>query len=480
MKNFTDNNRVFERTLSFILLIACKRLFPCAELRFENSLNSGVYITARGIDLTAAEISSLAAGMQSIINDNLPFTFKKLTKKAAALIFANRPDKLALINRQNEEYVDVYECGGVTDSFYGELLKSTGDVGDFSLIREDGGMVLVPGKAAYKRLPKLLEVFRESNRWIDVLDVENFAQLNTLTLSGGIRKFVRVNEALMDKRIMDIAQMIYERRPRIILIAGPSSSGKTTFCNRMSVALRVLGLKPVQLSLDNYYLDRDKIPLGSDGKPDLECVEALDTELLGSQLNEIIAGREVQMPEFDFTVQKRSPITHSLRVAGDAPLLIEGIHGLNERLTPGIERSLKFKIYISALTSINIDEHNRIHSSDARLLRRIVRDAAFRGTPAEGTLNMWQSVRAGEEKNIFPFQEEADVMINSCLAYELAAMKHLACGALSSIKPDAACFKTAQRLLKLLNLVEAADVLDEIPLNSLLREFVGGSCFYRG
>ena len=283
----------------------------------------------------------------------------------------------------------------------------------------------------------------------------------------------------MDMRIGRIAEQIVERNARLVLIAGPSSSGKTTFCHRLFTALRVHGAKPVKLSLDDYYLDRDKVPLDEEGNPDLECVEALDVPLINKQLKRILEGEAVEVPTFDFVTQKRAQATHTVKVDTHAPILIEGIHGLNDRLTSSVPANQKFKIYISALMNLNLDDHNRIRSTDARLIRRLVRDSRFRGTPVRETLQMWKSVRRGEDRFIFPFQENADTMINSALVYELAIMKKYIYPQLCEIPSSDPLYAQARRLVKFLNYIVSADVEDEIPLNSLLREFIGGSCFYR-
>ncbi len=483
-----EGRRVYERSLRFVMLLAFETLYPQARVRCENSLGNGVYVTVRGLKLTADVLSAVEAKMREITQANLPFTLVPTSRSAAIRYFAGRgdDDKVKLLKYRPYEHFRMYECGGMMEYFYGEMARGTGDVRVFSLTLLDSGFVFMlpdPANPAvpspYKPMPKLLSTYRESARWLEILAVENAADLNELTVSGRLREFIRVNEALMDRKIYDIADQIVHSRARLVLIAGPSSSGKTTFCNRLMIALKVTGLTPVKLSLDDYYIDRDKVPLDEHGQPDLECVEALDTELLGRQLKQLLEGERVNVPTFDFNAQKRSQKTHELMVDSTSPILIEGIHGLNDRLTPGIPREAKFKIYISALTNLNIDEHNRIRSTDARLIRRIVRDAASRGTHPEKTLLMWSSVRRGEDQNIFPFQEDADAMINSSLVYELAVMKNYVYPMLTAVTPDAPYYTLARRLVKFLNYIQAADVEDEIPLNSLLREFVGGSCFYR-
>ena len=325
----------------------------------------------------------------------------------------------------------------------------------------------------------LIRTYSETAEWNAILNCENAADLNDMIVNRRLREFIRVNEALQERKIQRIADAFVESGARLLLIAGPSSSGKTTFSHRMSIALRVQGLRPVKISLDDYYLDRDTIPLEPDGSLDLERIETLDVDLLCDHLERLLRGETVQVPEFDFRLGKRTERTHDFYVEPGQPLIIEGIHGLNDRLTVTVPRHLKFKVYISALTMLNLDDHNRIRTTDARLLRRIVRDFQFRGTPPEATMDMWPSVRRGEEKYIFPFQEEADVMFNSSLAYELPIMKKYAYPALLAITPDSPHYTLAQRLVKFLNYIQTADVEDEIPVNSILREFIGGCCFYR-
>lgn len=483
-----EGRRVYERSLRFVMLMAFERLYPEARVRCENSLGQGIYCTVRRLRLTDEALSRVEEEMQSIVRQDLPFTLVPVTREEAVRYFAARgeDDKVKLLKYRPYERFDMYECGGMREYFYGEMAPSTGAVNVFGLTKLDTGFVLrLPEKlnpvkvSLYEPMPKLLSTFRESARWLEILNVENAADLNELTNSGSIREFIRVNEALVDRRINDIADQIVKSQARLVMIAGPSSSGKTTFCNRLKIALKVTGLTPVQISLDDYYVDRDRVPLDENGQPDLESVEALDTALIGQQLARLLEGESVDVPTYDFETQKRSQKTHALRVDSTSPILIEGIHGLNDKLTPGIPRSAKFKIYISALTNLNIDDHNRIRTTDARLIRRIVRDAAFRGTHPEETLPMWSSVRRGEDKNIFPFQEDADAMFNSSLVYELPLLKKYVYPMLTAVAPDAPYYTLAQRLVKFLNYIQVADVEDEVPLNSILREFIGGSCFYR-
>lgn len=483
-----EGKRVYERSVRFVMLMAFERLFPGVHVRLEHSLGRGVYVTVRGMKLNADAIESIKKCMQDIVSADLPFSLVPMSRQEAIAYYKKRgdDDKVKLLKYRPFEHFRMYECGGLMEYFYGEMAPSTGCVGVFDLRPEGAGMcVLLPDErnpssvAAYRPMPKLLTTFRESSRWHEILDVENAADLNEMTEKGRLREFIMVNEALMDRKIYEIADKIVESRARLVCIAGPSSSGKTTFCNRLMIALRVTGLQPVKLSLDDYYVNRDHVPLDEEGKPDLECVESLDTNLLSKHLLSLLDGERVNVPTYDFSTGTRTEKTHPMRVDTTSPILIEGIHGLNDRLTPGIAREMKFKIYISALTTLNIDDHNRIRTTDARLIRRIVRDAAFRGTDPDKTFSMWASVRRGEEKNIFPFQEDADAMINSSLAYELAVVKSYIYPYLTSVTPDKPHYTVARRLVKFLNYIRSADVEDEIPLNSILREFIGGSCFYK-
>ena len=482
-----EGRRIYERSLCFVFILAVSRVAPLAKVRVENSFGNGVLITLRGAKVTDTLTEEIEREMNTICALKLPFTRSVVSTEEAKEYFRfyGRTDKVELLSFRKSDTFTLYECGGMKDYFYGEMASDTGCVKVFGLTRVGDCIVLrrqdaVTGLAApYKPMPQLMETFKESNRWGRILEVENAADLNKMILNGEIREFIRVNEALMDMRINRIADEIAERGARLILIAGPSSSGKTTFCNRLAIALRVHGMKPVKLSLDDYYRNRDECPRDENGEVDLECVEALDVGLIDEQLSRILKGETVDMPTFDFKTGRRSSVTHPVRVDTDAPILIEGIHGLNDALTASIPAEQKFKIYISALTNLNIDNHNRIRTTDARLIRRCVRDAAFRGTPVVDTLAMWDSVRRGEEKNIFPFQEQADVMINSCTVYELAIMKKYIYDELLAVKPENPNYSLARRLVKFLNYIESADVEDEIPLNSLVREFVGGSCFYR-
>ena len=483
-----EGRRIYERSLQFLFLTAAHRLWPDTRVRIEHSFGQGLYIAVRGVEMNGEAIAALEREMRALAEADLPLKRRVVSTREAEAYFARigQEDRLRILHFRSFDHYTLYEIDGLEDYFYGEMVPSTGLLTVFGLIPYAGGVVLMgpdarnPKRvAAFRDLPKLMRTYDESARWQEILDCQNAADLNDMVLSHRLREFIRVSEALQEQKIGRIAEQFIESGARVMLIAGPSSSGKTTFAHRMTIALKVHGLRPVKLSLDDYYRNRGELTREPDGSLDLERLDTLDVALLCDHLPRLLAGEEVQMPEYDFKTGTRMERTHPLRVEAGQPIIIEGIHGLNEALTQSVPRSMKFKIYISALTMLNLDDHNRIRTTDARLLRRIVRDSQFRGTPPEDTMAMWASVRRGEEKYIFPFQEEADVMFNSSLSYELPIMKKYAFPLLSAVQPTSPYFTLAQRLLKFLNYILAADVEDEIPVNSILREFIGGSCFYR-
>ena len=483
-----EGRRIYERSLQFLFLTAAHRFWPDTRVRIEHSFGQGLYIAVRGVEMNGEAIAALEREMRALAEADLPLKRRVVSTREAEAYFARigQEDRLRILHFRSFDHYTLYEIDGLEDYFYGEMVPSTGLLTVFGLIPYAGGVVLMgpdarnPKRvAAFRDLPKLMRTYDESARWQEILDCQNAADLNDMVLSHRLREFIRVSEALQEQKIGRIAEQFIESGARVMLIAGPSSSGKTTFAHRMTIALKVHGLRPVKLSLDDYYRNRGELTREPDGSLDLERLDTLDVALLCDHLPRLLAGREVQMPEYDFKTGTRMERTHPLRVEAGQPIIIEGIHGLNEALTQSVPRSMKFKIYISALTMLNLDDHNRIRTTDARLLRRIVRDSQFRGTPPEDTMAMWASVRRGEEKYIFPFQEEADVMFNSSLSYELPIMKKYAFPLLSAVQPTSPYFTLAQRLLKFLNYILAADVEDEIPVNSILREFIGGCCFYR-
>ena len=483
-----EGRRIYERTLQFVMLAAARRALPAVKIRIEHSFGQGLYAYAPGHILKIAEVESIRREMRAIIVEDLPISRKDVTKADAVEYFrqTGQTDKLRLMKYRFYEDFSFYRLDDVYEYFYGEMAPSTSCVRVCDLRHYYPGMVvMMPDKADRTRvapfhdMPKIARTFAESNQWAEILGVANAADLNEMVEKKQLREFIRVNEALHEKSVSRIADQFKSSGARVILIAGPSSSGKTTFAHRLLISLKVLGMKPVQVSLDDYYIDRDKVPLGPDGRRDLERLDILDLTLLNEQLLMLLRGETVHAPIFDFPSGTRKAETHEMRAAPGEPIIIEGIHGLNDELTSAVPREMKFKIYVSALTTLNLDDHNRIRTTDVRLLRRIVRDYLFRGTMPEETMAAWGSVRRGEEKYIFTYQEQADAMFNSSLSYELPIMKKYVYPMLRAVKSESACYTMARRLVKFLNYIRTADVEDEIPVNSILREFIGGCCFYR-
>lgn len=483
-----EGRRIYERSLQFLFLTAMNRLAPDAHARIQHSFGQGLYIDVDGLALDEVFLSAVEREMRELVRRDLPIRRLNVSTAEAGDYFArtNQTDRLRILHFRKFDHFTLYDIDGYEDYFYGEMTPSTKYLSVFGIVPYGGGLVLMlpdvknPREVApFRDLPKLMKTYAETAEWHAILNCENAADLNEMIENRGLREFIRVNEALQERKIQQIADRFIASGARLMLVAGPSSSGKTTFAHRLMIALRAQGLRPVKLSLDDYYKNREELPIEADGSIDLERLDTLDVELLCEHLPKLLNGETVEMPEYDFKTGNRSPRTHKMSVEVGQPIIIEGIHGLNDALTESVPRPLKFKIYISALTMLNLDDHNRIRTTDARLLRRIVRDYQFRGTLPEDTMRMWPSVRRGEENYIFPYQEEADVMFNSSLAYELPIMKKYAYPLLTAVQPESPYYTLARRLVKFLNYIQMADVEDEIPVNSLLREFIGGSCFYR-
>jgi uridine kinase len=391
-------------------------------------------------------------------------------------------DRLRLLRYRNKNYLTTYKLRAVTDYFYGYMVPSTSFLRWFKLRHYKPGFILrFPRRhwptslRPFRDYPKLIAVFREYGEWMDIMDVRDVGGLNEAFESGRLRELVLVAEALHQQRIAQVAQQIAQRRDkvRLVLIAGPSSSGKTTFTKRLAVHLLANGIRPKPLGLDDYFVDRDQTPRDENGDFDFEALEALDLELLNAQLLDLMSGREVTLPHFNFQSGTREQGS-IVQLRGDHVLLVEGIHGLNPRLVPQIPQERIFRIYASALTQLNIDMHNRVPTTDTRLIRRIVRDATYRGYSATDTITRWESVRRGEKRYIFPFQEHADVMFNSALVYELAVLKPFAEPLLHEIDQASTQYNEARRLLAFLEWFRPC-VSDLVPDNSILREFIGGS-----
>ncbi|MCY6483188.1 nucleoside kinase [Clostridium aestuarii] len=477
------------RTLQFVLIKAVYDLYPEASINIEHSLSKGIFGEIhKEKALNKEDIYIIKKKMQELIDRDIKINKISVTKEKAIKIFEDyeMDDKLRLLKHVTSNTLKLYELDGRYDYFYGPMAYSTGVLKVFDLMYYESGFILkAPTEKDPKSLPefiehkKLAKIFYEAEQWGKILEVGDVGSLNNKVASGEIVDIVRVAEAFHEKKIAYIADMIKNRENiKIILIAGPSSSGKTTFTRRLAIQLRVNGMKPVPISLDDYFVDREHTPKDENGNYDFESIYALDLELFNKNLNELLDGKEITIPQFDFLTGSRKWHTKMLKLPKNGILLIEGIHGLNEMLTASIDRKNKFKIYISALTQLNLDNHNRISTTDVRRIRRIVRDHLSRGYGVEQTLNMWPSIKRGEENNIFVFQEEADVMFNSSLVYELCVLKKYAEPELEKVTKDSSVYYEAMRLRSFLHFFKNVD-RNIVPENSIFREFIGGSCFYK-
>jgi len=483
-----DGLRMYQRSLSFVLMKAVADLFSDRILKIEHSISKGYYCELEHDTkkLTHSEVAQIADRMRVIIEADLSFQREEiLTSEAIKIFEANKmPEKARLFNSRPLLYTSVYKLDDQIDYFYGYLVPSTGFLKVFDLVPYYEGMLLqIPtlqmpneiGEINYQK--KLFGIFDEYKEWGELLGVSSIGDVNEEISKGNAGELIKISEALHEKKLAEIADKIKKRdNTRVVLIAGPSSSGKTTFAKRLSVQLIVSGLKPVQISLDNYFVDRELTPLDENGEYDYESLYALDIETFNRDILDLTAGKEIELPHFSFETGKRFYNGTKLKITDQHIILIEGIHALNPKLSELIDNDLKFKIYISALTQIGIDLHNRIPSTDNRLLRRIVRDYQYRGYSAKETIKRWPSVRRGEEKNIFPFQEEADIMFNSALLFELGVLKNRAEPILLEIDETHREYSEARRLLKFLSYFNAIPD-KEIPPTSILREFLSGSSF---
>jgi len=484
-----DGMRMYVRGLSFVLYKAVHELFPEAHLRIDHSIAKGIYckITAPNNDLSIENVAEIKHRMQEIVDADIPFIrIEEETEEVISKFEAQGlTDKIDLLRYRGRSYSSYYKLNGHIDAFYGYLVPSTGYLKVFDLNKYFNGLLLqVPQVNNPKKVEplviqnKLFEIFQEFSQWIKILEVPNISNLNNSCSNGKSEVFIKVAEALHEKKIGQIADDIRAKnnQVKIILISGPSSSGKTTFAKRLAIHLIVNGMKPLNLSLDNYFVDRDKTPLDENGNHDYEAVEALDIELFNQNLVSLLKGEKVEIPKFSFETGTRYHDGETLHMQPDNVLIIEGIHGLNPQLTSSIPPEAKFKIYVSALAAINIDDHNRVSTTDNRLVRRIVRDYRYRKYSARETISRWPSVRKGEEKHIFPFQEEADTMFNSALLYELAVLKPFAEPILLEVQPNQPEYSEATRLLGFFRYLKPLKPT-EIPPTSILREFLGGSSF---
>ena len=481
--NTADGARIYRRSLVFLLEMAFAELFPASKLTIDHSLSSGGYFCQVGERaLTPSELDALASHMRALVKADHPFGRREIPIEEALQYFRDLhfDDKVRLFEHRQKPYLTLYTLNDRMDYMHGYMVPSTGYLKWFKLSLINGGFTLhFPRRHAPTSLepmgdyPKLLAAFRQYGDWLTRLDIDSVGALDDAIESGRADEIVLVSEAMHERHLSQIAAQIVEHGASIVLIAGPTSSGKTTFSRRLSVQLLAHGLSPYPLELDHYFIDRDKTPLDRDGKPDYESIDALDLPLLAKDLAGLVGGEEVHLPRYNFKSGLRE-VGDVIQLHKGQVLILEGIHGLNPRLIPGPLAGRAFKVYVSALTQVNLDRHNRVSTTDTRLIRRIVRDARERGYSAAQTISRWESVRRGEKRFIFPYQENCDVMFNSALVYELAALKPLAEPLLRQVPHGTPEFIEAKRLLAFLEWFLPVDA-SLIPANSIVREFLGGS-----
>ena len=483
-----SGHRVYVRSLSFVLYKATQDIFPGSKLFIEHSLSRGYYCNFKkktGDALNDEDVERIKVRMQEIIDLDMPFRRNEATTEEAVRVFAERgfSDKVKLLETSGQIYSDYYMLGDTADYYYGPLVPSAGYLKVWDLQRYQDGMLLrVPDwndpsrVAEYVDMPKTFEMFAEKTRWDIIMRLSNAGDVNKAILRGYASELIQVSEALQEKKIVQIAEEIAQKMPKLVLITGPSSSGKTTFCKRLSIQLLACGLRPMAFSTDDYFVNRVDTPKLPNGDYDFDNIEAVDYKLLEEHLTRLMQGETVEVPEYNFTTGKREYNGKKLKLQRDSVLIMEGIHALNPLLTKNIPNEAKFKIYISALTSISLDDHNWIPVRDNRLLRRIIRDYNKGAFTARQTIAQWKNVCEAEDKWIFPFQETADVMFNSALNIEFAVLRPHAEIILSAIPKNCPEYSEAHRLLKFLHFfLPVSD--KEIPPTSIMREFVGGSSF---
>ena len=485
-KQNRDGRYIYIRGALYIASKAISELYPKALLTVNYQLTKAMYCQIDNMEVTDEMIEKVKIRMQEIVKQNIPIKKVIMTKEEAEKFYEKEPTlKGRLQTDVNKERISLYYCEDYYNYFYGIMPVSTGAINlvDIEKFR-NGYLVKYPSvnkpnelQAESQKSLKQISAMDEYEEIYSLMKMNTVYRLNKKLREGKEKELILLSEAIHEKKIAEIAQKIKERQDvRMVLIAGPSSSGKTTFANKLGMALRVQGIKPVTLSTDNYFVERKDNPKDSEGNYDFECIEAIDTKLFNQQLIDLLAGKEVNLPTFDFIEGSKRYLGNKMKLEEDEILVIEGIHCLNDKLTSLIPKENKFKIYISDLTVLNIDYYNRISTTDTRLIRRMVRDYNFRGYSALHTLKMWKSVNRGEQKNIFPYQEEADCMFNSSIVYELSALKKYALPLLEEITDDNPEYSEARRLISMLQYFDTVEP-DWIPNNSLLREFIGGSIY---
>lgn len=482
-----SGSRTYTRTLFFICCKAINDLYGNVEVRIDIPVSKGYYVHVNlGRDITADDVARIRCRMQEIIDADTPIRRRMVTAEEAIRLFSEKGDmsKVKLLKGQGKLYTVYYQIDDFIDYFYGALLTSTSEVYLFDLVAYSDGMLLrVPSRedpgqlCPMPRQQKMFDVFKEHHEWQNIIGLRTVGDLNDAVDKGFATDIINVNEALQEKKIARIADQIAARHDvKLVLLAGPSSSGKTTTCKRLSIQLLTCGLKPLQISLDDYFIDRDKTPLDANGEYDYESIHALNIALINEQFNALFKGEEIELPRYNFQAGKSEKSGKRLKLGPNDIVVVEGIHALNPELTVQIPEQQKFRVYVSALTTILLDEHNYIPTTDNRLLRRIIRDYKYRGVSAQESIHRWPSVRAGEERWIFPYQENADAMFNSAMLYELAVIKQQAEPLLEQVPENCEEYAEAHRLLKFLRYFHAISYRQLAP-TSLLREFLGGSSF---
>ena len=483
-----SGSRAYTRTLFFVLCKAVQDLYPAHDVIIDIPVSNGFYVDVRfGRPATDEDVDRIRQRMQEIIDAKMPIRRYMVPTEEAIALFEEKGDveKVKLLKTSGSIYTTYYKIGEYVDFYYGTLLTNTSELYLFGLEKYYDGMLLRipsvkdPGVLGeLTKQDKMFEIFKEHHRWQDILGIRTVGDFNQAVDAGFTTDIININEALQEKKIAKIAEDIANRKGvKLVLLAGPSSSGKTTSCKRLSIQLAVNGLKPLQISLDDYFVDREKTPKDANGEYDYESIYALDLQLINDQFNALFRGEEVELPKYDFQTGKSKKSGKKLKMNDNNVLVVEGIHALNPELTAQIPNEQIFRVYASALTTILLDNHNYIPTTDNRLLRRIIRDYKYRGVSAQETIHRWPSVRAGENKWIFPFQENADAMLNTAMLYELAVIKTQAEPLLQQVPENCEEYAEAYRLLKFLKYFKGIPY-NNLPPTSLLREFLGGSSFH--
>lgn len=480
-----EGERLYFRGLSLLLVLACRDLYGESRVCIKHSIGDGLYsVIEDRPNLTNEDIANIKERMLKYVEEDHKIICRYLPNDEAIEKFRelDRYEKVELLKYRTEDLTKVYECCGYFDYFYGHMFPSTGYMKDLDLAKMANGLVIVgPDKGIkstvteFKEMPKLSDVYRESEKWSETLGIDTVVDLNKIIEDGKYGEMIRTVEALHEKKIAEIADMIVQRASKVILIAAPSSSGKTSFAHRLSTQLRVNGKNAVPISLDDYFIERKDTPKNEFGKPDYESIRAIDILKFNEDMKKLLNGEEIERIKFDFIDGTRVHTGEKFSIGENEPIVIEGIHGLNPELTSAIDDDVKFKIYISVITQVNLDDHNRIPTTDLRFLRRMVRDYQFRGMDAETTMDIWPEVRAGEKRNIFPYQEEADVMFNSASVYELSVLKKPALEILKELSDTSEHHLEAVRFRKFLQYFDELNDTADIGPTAIIREFIGGS-----